>query len=240
MLQDPKLNTDPDRITPEFVYEHAVNMEMIITKALKEKLHQDPRIRAEIHEFMANLFLRIMQDSMVPEIDRDSVPEEEVRAYFEAHMESYIPPALYGVRFIENPDEDVIKTARESILAGEESFETAALTYSTDNATREAGGYAGKRPITKYRRDWRAALENLDLDVLSEPVRIKDKYYLFQVVEKQEFEAPDFEEKKAYVRNDLLYSKYREAWQKVYDRLKKEYGVKVNETQLKRFMEGLS
>ncbi|MBE1426206.1 hypothetical protein H4684_002870 [Desulfomicrobium macestii] len=236
MKKSSRFNKDPDRITPEFVYEHAVNMEMIIAKALKEKLHQDPRIRAEIHEFMSDLFLKVMQDHLVPQLDRDSLTEEEVRAYFDANIASYIPPTQYGVRVIENPDKNVLKTVRERILAGEESFETAAQELSTHNSTREDGGYAGKRAITSYRPDWRAAIENLEINSISEPVRIKNDWYLFQVTDKTSFEAPDFEEKKAYVRNDLLYSKYREAWEQVYTQLKSEHKLKVDEHKLQHFL----
>ncbi len=236
MKRSSRFNKNPDQVTPEFAYEHAVNMEMIITRALKEKLHQDPRIRAEIHEFMADLFLKVMQDHLVPQIDRDSLTEEEVRAYFDENIASYIPATQYGVRVIVNPDESVLKAARERILSGEESFETVALDLSTHNATREAGGYAGKRAITSYRADWRAAIENLEVDAISEPVRIKDEWYLFQVTDKTSFEAPDYEERKAFVRNDLLYSKYRQAWEQVYEQLRAEYKVKVDEEKLKLFL----
>jgi parvulin-like peptidyl-prolyl isomerase len=236
MKRSSQFSKNPDQVTPEFAYEHAVNMEMIITRALKEKLHQDPRIRAEIHEFMADLFLKVMQDSLVPQIDKESLTEEEVRAYFDANIASYIPPTLYGVRVIENPDQNVIRTARDRILTGGESFETVALDLSTHNASRESGGFLGQRAITSYRPDWRAAIEPLAVDALSEPVQIKNAWYLFQVTAKTEFEAPDFEEKKAYVRNDLLYSKYREAWRVLYDQMRTDYKVKVDEKRLQVFL----
>jgi parvulin-like peptidyl-prolyl isomerase len=71
---------------------------------------------------------------------------------------------------------------------------------------------------------------------ISEPVRIKDEHYLFQVTEKTEFPAPDFESKKAYVRNDLLYSRYRTAWEKVYADLRRDFKVKVNDHNLEHFL----
>ncbi len=236
MKRSSRFSKNPEQVTPEFAYEHAVNMEMIITKALKEKLHQDPRIRAEIHEFMSDLFLKVMQDHLVPQIDKDSLSEAEVRAYFDANIASYIPPTQYGVRIIVNPDENALKAARKRILAGEESFESAALDLSTHNATREAGGYTGKRAITSYRPDWRAAIESLDVDAISEPVRIMDDWYLFQVTDKSSFEAPDYEEKKAFVRNDLLYSKYRESWERLYEQFRKDYKVTIDQDKLNLFL----
>ncbi|NCC77505.1 MAG: peptidyl-prolyl cis-trans isomerase, partial [Clostridia bacterium] len=100
LKRNPQYQQHPERLNPEFAYEHAVNMELIIAKALNEKLHQDPEIRAEIHEFMADLFLKVMQDKLVPKIDRDSFTDDEVRAYFDEHKDSYRTPDQYGVRVI--------------------------------------------------------------------------------------------------------------------------------------------
>jgi len=126
-------------LAPHMFFEHAVDMELLIAKGLKEKLHLDPGIRAEIHVFMADLFLKVLQERLVPRIDKDAFTEEEVRAYFEAHPETY----------------------REQ----------------------------------------------------------------------------DFEARKAYVRNDLLYARYREAWQVVYDKLKVEFDLEVQEENLSRFVD---
>jgi hypothetical protein len=229
---------NPERLTPELVFEHAVNMEMIIAKGLKEKLHLDPRIRAQIHGFMSDLFLKILQDKLVPEIDREQFTDEEVRAYFDEHIDSYRIPALYGVRIIRHADPEVLKDLRRKIEAGQETFEAAALEYSTDAQTREKGGYTGKRALKRYGPEWRTVIETLAVDDISAPVKIKDSHYLFQVVEKTEPQQPAFEEKKAYVRNDLLYARYREAWRQSYDRLKEEFDLDVEDHVLQQFIIG--
>ncbi len=134
-----RFRQQPGMLEPRNVFDHAVNMELVIAKGLKEKLHLDPRIRGEIHAFMADLFLKTLQDRLVPKIDKQSFTEEEVRTYFDAHPEVY--------------------------------------------------------------------------------------------------RGQDFEARKAYVRNDLLYARYRDAWQTVYDRLKAEFELKVEEEKLARFLE---
>jgi hypothetical protein len=136
---NPRFRNQPELLAPRNVFEHAVNMELLIAKGLKEELHLDPGIRAEIHGFMADLFLKVLQERMVPHIDKQAFTEEEVRAYFEAHPETY---------------------------------------------------------------------------------------------RGQEFAA-----RKAYVRNDLLYVRYREAWQAVYDKLKAEFELEVEEEKLARFLD---
>ena len=38
------------------------------------------------------------------------------------------------------------------------------------------------------------------------------------------------------MRNDLLYARYRDAWQTVYDKLKEEFDLEVEEDNLARFI----
>jgi len=226
----------PERLTPEFIVDHAINMEMIIAKGLKERLHLDPRVRARIHHFMSDLFLKVMQDTLVPPMDREQFTEAEVRAYFDGHMDSYRIPPHYGVRLIRHDDAAFLSDLRQRIEAGQESFTDAARAHSTHAATAGKGGYAGKRALNRFRPEWRKSFEELPVDGMSQPVRIKDAYYLFQVIEKTEPRIPDYESKKAYVRNDLLYARYREAWRETYDRLRREFKVDTDTDALHTFL----
>ena len=142
MKMNPRFRSRPELLAPQKVFEHAVNMELLIAKGLKEKLHLDPRIRAEIHDFMADLFLKVLQERLVPWIDKQAFTEEEVRAYFDAHPETY--------------------------------------------------------------------------------------------------RGQNFETRKAYVRNDLLYARYREAWQEIYGKLKTEFDFEVQNENLVRFLDAAS
>lgn len=45
----------------------------------------------------------------------------------------------------------------------------------------------------------------------------------------------DFEKRKEYIRNDVLYSKYRKAWEKAYEDLGREFGVSFNDKNLEKF-----
>ena len=65
MRMSRRFRSNPEMLEPQNVYAHAVNMEMVIAKGIKEGLHRDPRIRAEIHTFMADLFLKTLQDRLI-------------------------------------------------------------------------------------------------------------------------------------------------------------------------------
>jgi hypothetical protein len=226
---------DPERLTPEYILDHAVNMELIIAKGLKEKLHLDPRVRAQIHGFMSDLFLKIMQETLVPKINRESFTEDEVWAYFKENIGSYRTTPSYRVRVLRHEDPEFLAELKKRIEKGDETFASAALNHSTDEKTKEKSGDTGMRPLSRFRRAWRDAVEHLAVNEISAPTQIKDSYYLFQVTEKTEGQEPSFDEKKAYVRNDLLYSRYRNAWRDVYDRLRKEFSLTIHQDNSKRF-----
>lgn len=225
-----------EQLTPEFVFDHAVNMEMIITKGLKEKLHQDPRVRAQIHAYMSDLFLKIMQDELVPEINKDDFTEDELRAFYEKNKESYTTPAMLSVRMIKTDDQNTALNAKQRITSGDLDFIQAAAEYSTDKRTAARGGDIGTRALKKFKQGWNEIIGGLEPDVLSGPFQIQDSWFLFKLVKKTQPVVHSFEEKQAYIRNDLLYNKYRQAWQDTYDRLKKEYEVKVDQNQLDKFI----
>ncbi len=225
----------PERLTPEFVTEHAVNMEMIIAKGLKEKLQQDPRLRAEIHGFMSDLFLKVMQEKLVPDIDGKAFTDAEVRAYYEKNKAGYRTPVQYGISVIKGKDADALGKLRARILAGEITFADAAARYSTDEKSRKKKGYIGLWALDRLPPGLRDDLEKMSLNQISEVKKSKDNFYLVRLLQKTEPHQYTFEEKAAYVRNDLLYSRYREEWRKTYDRLRKEFNVKEHEKALKRF-----
>jgi hypothetical protein len=226
---------NPERLTPEFVTEHAVNMEMIIAKGLKEKLQQDPRLRAEIHGFMSDLFLKVMQEKLVPDIDGKAFTDAEVRDYYEKNKASYRTPVQYGVSIIKGKDADALARLRARIAAGELSFADAAARYSTDEKSRKSKGYIGLWALDRLPPGLRDDLEKMSLKQISDVKKSKDNFYLVQLLQKTEPHQYTFKEKAAYVRNDLLYSRYREEWRKTYEQLRKEFKVQENEAALKRF-----
>lgn len=238
MKKDARFREKPELLTPAFALEHAVNMEMIIAKGLKEKLHLDPRIRAEIHEFMADLFLKVMQEKLVPQIDKADFSEDEIRAYFDAHPESYRTPARYDVKVIKAEESESLDLIRKRIADGETTFEAAARQYSTDAGSREKGGAVGVRPLDRFRPGWREVIAALQPGTISSPTAIGDAWYLLKLEGKTEAVPLGYEERKAYVRNDLLYARYRDAWEQTYDRLKEEFSLEIDNEKLKAFFEG--
>ena len=237
LKMESRYRNNPEQLTPEFVFDHALNMEMIIARGLKEKLHLDPWIRQEIHGFMSDLFLKVMQDRLVPKIDKENITEEEIKQFYEEHKENYLKKALYSVNMVKINDREKAKSIVSEIRDGRITFEDAAKKYSTDEKSRNKAGFIGTRSLNRFRGNWRPAIENLKLNEVSDPAKIDDDYYIFKLTKKTEPYQYTYEEKRAYIKNDVLYDKYRKEWKKTYDRLKEEFEVKIDEEKLKEFYE---
>lgn len=230
-----RYRNDPESLTPEFVFDHAVNMEMIIAKGLKEKLHLDPWIRQEIHGFMSDLFLKVMQDRLVPKIDKAAISEEEMKQFYEKHKDNYLKKSFYTVNMIKADSPEKAKSIKAEIESSMIAFDEAAKKYSTDEKSKNNGGFIGTRSLKKFRKEWRPVIKELELEKISAPQKIKEEYYIFKLIKKTEPYQYTYEEKRTYIRNDVLYSKYRDEWQDVYDGLKKEFNLKIDEEKLKEF-----
>lgn len=233
-----KYRNNPDTLTPEFIFDHALNMEMIIEKGLEEKLHLVPWIREEIHGFMSDLFLKTMQERLVPEIDKKGITEQEMRRFYEENKEKYQKKALYGVRIVKTDDQEKTASVMSEIRSGMISFEGAAEKYSKDEKSKTNGGFIGMRSLDKFQDNWRNVIEKLRLNEIYGPAEIDRGWYLLELTQKTEQHQYTYEEKQAYIRNDVLHKKYRDEWQKTYDRLKNKFEVKINEQKLQEFYKG--
>lgn len=236
MKKSRQFRNRPEQLTPEFVFEHALNMEMLIAHGLNEKLHQDPRIRAQIHEFMSNLFLKVMQDHLISPIDKSQFTEEELKNFFQDHRQNYITKPIYTVQMIKAESRSDAESALEFIGNRPDRFEEAARQFSVDAKSSKKGGSIGSRSLSKFRGNWQPVIAALETEKISGPHRLGEHYYIFQLVNKTDPVEHSFEDKKAYIKNDLLYAKYREAWKKTYKELKEKYEVSVHQENLTDFI----
>jgi len=224
----------PEMLTPQFVFEHALNMEMIITRGLEEKLHLDPDIRNELHKQMSDLFLKIMEDKLITPIDKNSITEEEMLAFYEKHKDQYQEKSRYTIRtFRVAPEQG--KEAVEAIRQGTLDFTATAAQYALDEDERKNGGETGTRTLKRFQSSWQPVVESLEVGKVSESTQIDGKTHILLLERKTEPHQYSFEEKKAYIKNDVLYSRYQDQWQQAYDGMRQQYGVKINQERLDAF-----
>lgn len=224
----------PEMLTPEFVFDHALNMEMIIAKGLDENLHRDPRIRNMLHEHMSDLFLKIMEDKLIAPIDRESITEEEMLKFYEEHKEQYQEKSKYTLSAFTVAPEQAGEAAA-ALTAGELDFAAAAAKYALEEEARKKGGKTGTRTLRRFQPSWQPIVEQLEVGVVSGPTELDGKTWMLLLERKTPPHQYSFEDKKEFIRNDVLYGRYRDQWQQVYDGLKKQFDVKIDRKRLEAF-----
>lgn len=224
----------PELLTPEFVFEHALNMEMIIASGLAEKLHLDPHIRNELHRQMSELFLKLMEEKLITPIDRESVTEDEMLAFYEKHRDQYQDKARYTVRTFSVAPEQA-EEAMAAIGQGTLDFAAAASRYALDTEERANGGQTGTRTLRRFQPSWQPVVESLEVGVVTGPTSIDGKSHILLLERKTAPRQYSFEEKREYIRNDVLYNRYQDQWQQTYDRMRKQFQVNINQQRLDRF-----
>lgn len=234
MQRSSRFRDKPELLTPEFAFEHALNMEMIIAKGLDEQLHRDPVIRNVLHEQMSDLFLKLMEDQLITPIDRDAITEEEMLAYYEEHQDQYQEHARYTLRAFSVAPER-LDEATAALREEELPFQEAAELYAAEEKERTNGGMTGTRTLRRFQPSWRPVVENLVIGEIAGPEVIDGTTYFLLLEGKTEALQHSFEDRKSFIRNDVLYSRYRDQWQQVYDQLRERFKVRIDENKLTEF-----
>ncbi len=225
----------PDALTDQAVLDHAVNMEMLIAEGLERNLHLDPRIRQEIHSFMSDLFLKILNEDLVPKIRPEDIGEEEIRAHYERFLDSsYKTPDKYSVSWLRSENREQIESIAAALAEGGVAFESVAGTPDV-----QAGAHASLS-LSEYPKELRNAIPSLSPGKSSVPVQSGKAWWILRLDAIEPGQPMDFEKRKPYIRNDVLYAKYREAWQAAYESLRREHGVEISEQGMKKFRENFA
>lgn len=234
MKKKSQFREKPELLTPEFVFDHALNMEMIIAKGLDENLHRDPRVREILHDHMSDLFLKIMEEKLIAPIERTAITEDAMRQHYEQHKEQYQEKAKYTLSAFTVAPEQAAE-AVTALKAGELDLTAAAAKYALEEEARKNGGKTGSRTLRRFQPSWQPVVEKLEVGVVTGPVELDGKTWLMRLERKTEPHQYSFEEKKEYIRNDVLYGRYRDQWQQVYDGLKKQFKVAIDQPKLDAF-----
>ena len=151
------------------------------------------------------------------------VTDDEVRAEYDAHLDSYVFPERRQLRQILVPDEATARAVFQRIVSGED-FATLSSQISLDQQLRKNSGMLGLVPRTGLPPELAEVGFSLELNSVSEPVNTSSGWSILRV----EFISPaataSFDEKKdelrEYMGNERMakhYQKYVEETYTAYD-----------------------
>ncbi len=209
-----------------------INGELFYQEAKKQGLHRDPKIARQLKEiqrdFLANQF--IMREIY----EKNTVSEEEARAYFDKHQAEY----QAEIRFsrIQVATKEEAEKVKERLDKGED-FAKLAKEMSGDSLTRARGGDLPayfRRGSGYIPLDFEEAIFSLKPGEVSQPIRYPEGYLIVKVTERRA--TPDkcrFEDIKEGLISVLSMDKKRKAYEQLMEELRAKAKVESHPELLK-------
>lgn len=222
-------NDNEVNFSPENILEHVQNMEALIAEGEARGFDDIPQFRQAVHQFKAELMHKTLQPDLVPEISRDSISDEEVRAFFEENIKNYSLPDLYSVTIIVTKSREelnqFLSTTEEDVF----SEEMAGKMPETDIQMLES------MPLSRYPQEWQSFLENFEPGEKSSMLEHGDGFVVIRLDAVEKNRTQNFEERKEYIRNDALYARYNQTWKEAYSSLREDHDIRVDPVEKQKF-----
>ncbi|UXM95766.1 peptidylprolyl isomerase [Bartonella sp. HY329] len=182
-----------------------VSLKAFSTAAIKEKLDQDPafKMRAELVRESG------LQQAYVSEKLKQSVKEEEIKAFYEKEIASMPKEVEVHARHILVDNEADAKKIIKRLEAGED-FEKIAKETSTDASGSNGGdlGYFVKGQMVKPFEDAAFALKTGEYT--KTPVESQFGWHIIKVEDVRDKEPPKYADVKPQIENMLMQKNYNE------------------------------
>ncbi len=159
------------------------------------------------------------------------VEEEEAKAYYDGHPQSFVAPPQVRARHILVEEEEKARAILNEIKDGRD-FAEAAKEYSTC-PSKERGGDLGFFSPGQMVKEFDEVAFSLEEGELSHIVKTQFGYHVIQVEEKKESQPQSFEQVKDQLKQFLLRQKQTLCYVEYTDGLQKKYPVEWNEDALK-------
>jgi len=216
----PRLD-DPDQLIT-FISRHLVDT-LSVLEAVKRGLDKSPEVSIPLEKIRQKRLIRAFYRYLTQDVE---VPEDSLRAYFEAHRTDYtIEPGHVGSKIVVGT-----KEAADSVmmrLEAGEAFEDIARERSRDPFTAPRGGDMGFMPIGKDPEfdEFFAQMQVGERRIF----RSVEGYVVLWLRERRESHRPTFEEVRDKVLEDLLPMYRDRVLAEWISRRRQEVGVKVSE-----------
>jgi hypothetical protein len=221
------------QVTADSVLEFVQNMEALLAEARAQGMDQVSEFQQAVHQFKTDLLMRALQPELVPEIPRESISDEDARAFFEENIHIYTRPELYAVSVLTIHDPELAQELQDAVERGELDMEVAA---ARQELVLESHGPV---PMERLPAVWQGVLAEMQPGEHSPLLAIADRQAILRLDRIVPERVQDFEERREYIRNDALYARYRQAWQEAYKRLRQDHGISIDQELAERFREML-
>ncbi len=203
-------------------------------ESLRQRLDESPIYKERVQTFLESLIADRMRNSVL--VRGISVTESEVRAFYDAHPDSFVDPMAFHCREILVFKEDDAERLAGQLRAGA-SFEELARIHSQRAGMKSSGGDIGWVSPTAW-PDFYEPASKLKPREWTGPLAGVDQYSLIQLIESRPQRQKLYEDSATEIfesiqrrRRDSIYTEYA-------DSMRVAYPVTVNEDILKSGLTG--
>ena len=175
-----------------------------------------------IEELKKNRKEQLLRQKMIEKITKDiKVTDKEVEDYYKKNKEELKEPEKVKIKWIILSEEKKAKEVLKELEEGAD-FAEVAKRESIDTATKESGGVLGLRSKNELPPEVAEEAFKIELNKLSELIKMQQGYAIIMVEEKQPEKQKTFDEAKEEIKNRLLSEKQSKAYQDWIEKVKKK------------------
>ncbi len=190
-----------------YIAENMVREELFYHDALAQGMDKD----SDYIEEMDRMAVTVLKQYAIHKlISTMALEEEELKAYYESHLEHFTTPLTMRASHILVEDEAAANDIIDEITEGL-SFEEAAEKYS-NCPSKEKGGDLGQFSEGQMVPEFEEAGKTLPLNTLSKPIKTQFGYHIIKVTDRQDPSVKSFDEVRPTVENQYRALKQQEAF----------------------------
>ena len=214
-----------------------VRFEVLAKEAYKRGLDKDPEVVRTMKQVMIQ---KLMRDEFDAKVTADSVPEADMKAYYDANLVEYVKPEEVRVSAIilknKAQADRVALEARGDAGKTNKGFRDLVMKYSTDEETKLRGGdlrYFDAANKELPANVVKAAFTLIQTGDVSQTVDAGNgTFYVLKQTGRRKAMTKAFEDAKPAIRNKLFRDSRMKAQKDFVDGLKTAAKVEINEANL--------
>lgn len=221
--------------------EGMIRFELLARAAERANFGDDPEVRRVVNQ---NAVQQLIRRDFDERITPESVPEVDVRAYYEANPGEFSRPELRRASHIQVASrEEAERLLTKARAADNRGFRELAREHSLDPETRLRGGdlrYFDREGRSRNTADppvheaiARAAFELAEVGDVSEPVQVDQRYSIVKLTGLRPAEHRSFEQAAPTIRMRLWRQRRQDALENLVARLREQANVQVHYDRLR-------
>lgn len=218
MLKDRKKDVLEDMVLEILFY----------NEAKKRGLQNDKEVKEMLEEAQKKIMVsKLVKDEIESKV---SVSDKQVENYYNAHKDEYNIPERWKAAHILVKTEEEAKSVLAELAKGK-SFEDLAKEKSQDTSAKKGGdlGYFAKGQMVP---EFEEAVLKLEVGQTSGIVKTQFGYHIIKLADKKPAQAQELKDVSAKIKNELLMTERRAAFDKIVAGLKADTKVSVNDSLL--------